>query len=174
MLILRNKRYNVKSIHLILLFLIPICILSNSLPTFSFLDQYENRINSKNLLGSPFVLLGCQKEDIEICRKVGRKLYWKMQNLLWNDASRVKYVAYLNLKESNALIEKFITESKNKEFESIYLDRKGELEIGLKSDFAYLRVFNAKGYEIYKDYFDQLTNENINTIHELLKKELKK
>ncbi|TGL63185.1 hypothetical protein EHQ58_01720 [Leptospira ognonensis] len=162
------------SIRLILLFFIPIGILPNSLPTFSFLDQYENRITSKNLLGGPVVLLGCQKEDIEICRKVGRKLYWKLQNLLWNNASRVKYVAYLNLKESNALIEKFITDSKNREFESIFLDRKGELESGLKTDFAFLRVFNAKGYEIYKDYLDQMTNENINTIHELLKKELKK
>jgi cytochrome oxidase Cu insertion factor (SCO1/SenC/PrrC family) len=148
-------------------------IISASIPPFSFQDQYENKLNSKNLIGHPTVLIGCEKDDLELCRKTGRKLYWKMQNLLWKDSSKVKFVAYLNLKETNSLIEKYISDSKHREFESIYLDRKGELSNGLKDDSVYVRIYDPKGNEIYKEYLNTINDQIIKDIYEILKREIK-
>ncbi len=159
---------------LFIFFFIPLQVSPNSLPVFSIQDQYENNLTNQNLLGGPSVLLGCEKEDIEICRKAGRKIYWKMQNLLWKDAVKVKFVAYLNLKNTNQLIEKYILDSKEKQFESIFFDRKGDLETGLKSDYVFLRIYNAKGNEVYREYLNQTSNETIKTIHTLLQKEIQK
>jgi hypothetical protein len=148
-------------------------ILTESLPHFSFQDQYENNLTSKNLTGYPSVILGCDKLDLELCRKAGRKLYWKMQNLLWKDANKVQFIAYLDLRNSNSMIEKFIIDSKNKAYESIYLDRKGELASGLKPDFVFLRIFNFQGKEISKEHLSSISDDDIQRIYEILKKEIK-
>ncbi|MDZ4725113.1 MAG: hypothetical protein SH817_03080 [Leptospira sp.] len=156
-----------------IIYLVTFQVCANSIPQFSFQDQYENKIETKNLIGKPSILLGCEKEDIDLCRKIGRKIFWKLQNLLWKDSSKVKFIAYLNLKESNKLIEKYISESKEKQFESIYFDRKGELSLGLKSERVYLRIFNSKGNEIFNSHIEVITDEQILSIHQILKNEIK-
>ena len=158
---------------LFILFLLSNHLLATSLPNFSMQDQYENHLSTKNLIGFPTVFLGCEKNDLELCRKNGRKLYWKMQNLLWKDSTKVKFVAYLNLQDSNSLIEKFISDSKKMDYESIYLDRKGELAIGLKSDFVFLRIYNSQGKEILKEYANPITDDDVKKVYDILKKEIK-
>ncbi len=143
-----------------------------NLPVFSFEDQYQNQLSSKNLNGYPIVLIGCEKDDIELCRKMGRKIFWKLQNLLWKDSPKVKFVPYLNLTVSNQVIEKYIKDSKSRNFESIYLDRKGELTEGLRSDFVFFRIFNKKGIELKREYFESVTDEKVKEIYEILKKEI--
>jgi hypothetical protein len=148
-------------------------LLSDNIPVFSIKDQYENRITNKNLIGQPSILIGCERDDLELCRKIGRKIFWKMQNLLWKDSNKVNFIAYLNLTETNPLIEKFIADSKQKNFESIYLDRNGDLKDGLKSDHVFLRLYNAKGLEKSKDYLASINNDKIKEIYEIIKIDIK-
>ncbi|MCZ8154804.1 MAG: hypothetical protein O9264_01695 [Leptospira sp.] len=103
---------------------------------------------------------------------MGRKIFWKLQNLLWKDSPKVKFVPYLNLTVSNQVIEKYIKDSKSRNFESIYLDRKGELTEGLRSDFVFFRIFNKKGIELKREYFESVTDEKVKEIYEILKKEI--
>ncbi|WP_135355065.1 hypothetical protein [Leptospira ryugenii] len=135
-------------------------------------DQYQKSIQSKNLKNQTVVLMGCEKEDIELCRKIGRKIYWKLQNLLWKDSQRVHFIAYLNLTDSNSMIERYILESREKQFEPIYFDRKGELKEGLKKDFVFFRIFGKKGDILNAEHFKSIENESIQSIYKILKSDI--
>lgn len=135
-------------------------------------DQYGQIYSTQTIKSKPVVLLGCYIRDLEICRKIGRKIYWKMQNLLWKDVSKVNFLMYLDLRETNQMVEKYIDDSRTKEFESILLDRKGELSIGLKKKEGYLRIYNKLGVEIFSEYLETIENEKITKLHTLLKKEI--
>ncbi len=104
--------------------------------------------------------------------QIGRKIYWKMQNLLWKDASKVEYLMYLDLRESNQMVESYIEESKNKQFESILLDRQGQLSNGLKRQEGFLRIFSKTGNQIHSEYIEKISDENIHKIHDILRGEI--
>ncbi|WP_411824209.1 hypothetical protein [Leptospira sp. 'Mane'] len=132
-------------------------------------DQYGKHYNNITIKGKPSVFLGCEIKDVELCRKVGRKIYWKMQNLLWKDADKIIFLSYLNLKETNQLVEKYIEESKSKQFEAVLLDRKGELIHGLESEKAFLRIFDRKGKEIHREYLETANDEKVKELYAILK-----
>lgn len=155
-----------------LLFLFTPFLGGESVPYFSFSDQYGNQLTSNSLKGNTSIILGCEVSDIDLCRKIGRNIYWKMQNLLGKDSTKIKFTLYLNMTSTNAILEKYIEESKTKEFESIFLDRQGDLKIGLKKDHAYLRIFNRQGKEIHNEYLDAVDLTKINELHEILKKNI--
>ncbi|MDF3821562.1 hypothetical protein P3G55_16780 [Leptospira sp. 96542] len=110
--------------------------------------------------------------DIEICRTNGRKIYWKMQNLLWKDSAKVHFLMYLDMQETNQIVENYINESKSKQYESILLDRKGELQTGLKKGSSFLRIYNKSGILVVSEYLEKIDEEIIRKIHETLKKEI--
>ncbi len=147
-------------------------LVSQTIPKFEIKDQYGQIYSSQNLKSKPVVLLGCFLRDLEVCRKIGRKIYWKMQNLLWKDASKVEYLMYLDLRESNQMVESYIEESKNKQFESILLDRQGQLSIGLKKQEGFLRIFSKTGNQIHSEYIEKISDENIHKIHDILRGEI--
>ncbi|MCZ8341652.1 MAG: hypothetical protein O9301_01350 [Leptospira sp.] len=144
-----------------------------TIPKFEIKDQYGQTYSSQNIKSRPVVLLGCHLHDLEVCRKIGRKIYWKMQNLLWKDASKVEFLMYLDLRETNQMVESYIEESKNKQFESILLDRQGQLSTGLKKQEGYLRIFGKSGIEIHSEYLEKISDENIQKIHNILRGEIK-
>ncbi len=95
-----------------------------------------------------------------------------MQNLLWKDSNKVSFLFYLNLKETNSLVEKYLEDAKSKEFESVLLDRKGELAEGLQREKAYLRIFDKKGKQIHREYLSEVDETKIKEIHSILKEEI--
>ncbi|TGN20499.1 hypothetical protein EHS15_03820 [Leptospira idonii] len=142
------------------------------MPKFSIEDQYGKTFTHQSQKGKPVLILGCELKDIELCRKLGRKIYWKMQNLLWKDSNKVSFLFYLNLKETNSLVEKYLEDAKSKEFESVLLDRKGELAEGLQREKAYLRIFDKKGKQIHREYLSEVDETKIKEIHSILKEEI--
>lgn len=116
--------------------------------------------------------MGCFLRDLEICRKQGRKLYWKMQNLLWKDSTKVHFLLYLDFQETNKLVEDYLEESKTKQFESILLDRKGHLAIGLTKSVSYLRIYNKTGKLISSSYQEEMDEALIQEVYGILKKEI--
>ncbi|BDA77101.1 hypothetical protein LPTSP3_g00310 [Leptospira kobayashii] len=142
---------------------------ANTLPHFQMADQYGKQYNHTSIKGKPVVFLGCEIRDVELCRKIGRKIYWKMQNLLWKDADKIAFLSYLNLKETNQLVEKYIEESKSKQFEAVLLDRKGELIQGLEPEKAFLRIFDRKGKEIHREYLETADDEKVKELYVILK-----
>ncbi|TGK96178.1 hypothetical protein EHQ30_06050 [Leptospira brenneri] len=142
------------------------------MPQFHMKDQYGQSYSDGSVKGKPVVLMGCFLRDLELCRKQGRKLYWKMQNLLWKDSSKVHFLLYLDFRETNKLVEDYLEESKTKQYESILLDRKGNLSLGLNKGESYLRIFNKSGKMISSSYQEEMNEDLIQEIYGILKKEL--
>lgn len=145
---------------------------ADSIPQFQMKDQYGQSYSDTSVKGKPVVLMGCFLRDLEICRKQGRKLYWKMQNLLWKDSNKVNFLLYLDLKESNKMVEDYIEESKHKQYESILLDRRGQLVNGLSRGEVYVRIYNKSGKLITSTYQSQIEESFIQEVYEILKKEI--
>lgn len=145
---------------------------AQSIPQFHMKDQYGQSYSDSSVKGKPVVLMGCFLRDLELCRKQGRKLYWKMQNLLWKDSSKVHFLLYLDFQETNKLVEDYVEESKTKQFESILLDRKGHLSTGLIKGESYLRIFNKSGKMISSSYQEEMDDALIQEVYGILKKEI--
>ncbi|MCW7469175.1 hypothetical protein [Leptospira kanakyensis] len=145
---------------------------AQSMPQFQMKDQYGQSYSDGAIKGKPVVLMGCFLKDLEICRKQGRKLYWKMQNLLWKDSSKVHFLLYLDFQETNKLVEDYLEESKTKQFESILLDRKGHLSTGLTKGESYLRIFNKAGKLISSSYQEEMDDVLIQKVYGILKQEI--
>ncbi|MCW7491581.1 hypothetical protein ND861_02835 [Leptospira sp. 2 VSF19] len=145
---------------------------AQSMPQFHMKDQYGQSYSDSSVKGKPVVLMGCYLRDLELCRKQGRKLYWKMQNLLWKDSSKVHFLLYLDFQETNKLVENYLEESKTKQYESILLDRKGHLTVGLNKGESYLRIFNKSGKLISSSYQEEMDENLIQEIYGILKKEI--
>lgn len=145
---------------------------AQSIPQFHMKDQYGQSYSDSSVKGKPVVLMGCFLRDLELCRKQGRKLYWKMQNLLWKDSSKVHFLLYLDFQETNKLVEDYLEESKTKQFESILLDRKGHLSAGLTKGESYLRIFNKSGKMISSSYQEEMEEALIQEVYGILKKEI--
>ncbi len=142
------------------------------MPQFQMKDQYGQSYSDGLVKGKPVVLMGCFLRDLELCRKQGRKLYWKMQNLLWKDSNKVHFLLYLDFQETNKLVEDYLEESKTKQFESILLDRKGHLAVGLTKGESYLRIYNKAGKMISSSYQEEMGEALIQEIYGILKKEI--
>ncbi|WP_232227803.1 peroxiredoxin family protein [Leptospira wolbachii] len=167
-----------KTVYRLVLFLIVFGFLSGekwnaqAMPQFQMKDQYGQSYSDSSVKGKPVVLMGCFLRDLELCRKQGRKLYWKMQNLLWKDSSKVHFLLYLDFQETNKLVEDYLEESKTKQFESILLDRKGHLSVGLTKGESYIRIFNKSGKLVSSSYQEQMDEDLIREIYGILKKEI--
>ncbi|WP_233440860.1 peroxiredoxin family protein [Leptospira biflexa] len=145
---------------------------ADSIPQFQMKDQYGQSYSDTSVKGKPIVLMGCFLRDVEICRKQGRKLYWKMQNLLWKESNKVNFLMYLDLKESNKIVEDYIEESKHKQYETILLDRKGQLTNGLTRGEVYIRIYNKSGKLLSSTYKSEIEETLIQEVYEILKKEI--
>lgn len=167
-----------KTVTRLVLFVLALLFASNEewsaepMPQFHMKDQYGQSYSETSVKGKPVVLMGCFLRDLELCRKLGRKLYWKMQNLLWKDSSKVQFLLYLDFRETNKLVEDYLEESKTKQYESILLDRKGHLTDGLRKGESYLRIYNKSGKLISSSYQEHMENDLIEEIYGILKKEL--
>ncbi|WP_246838006.1 peroxiredoxin family protein [Leptospira levettii] len=161
-----------KNLILLFLLLFSLPIIADSIPQFQMKDQYGQSYSDTSVKGKPIVLMGCFLRDVEVCRKQGRKLYWKMQNLLWKDSNKVNFLLYLDLKESNKIVEDYIEESKHKQYENILLDRKGQLTNGLSKGEVYIRIYNKSGKLISSSYQSQIEETLIQEVYDILKKEI--
>lgn len=167
-----------KTVTRLVLFVLALLFASNEewsaepMPQFHMKDQYGQSYSETSVKGKPVVIMGCFLRDLELCRKLGRKLYWKMQNLLWKDSSKVQFLLYLDFRETNKLVEDYLEESKTKQYESILLDRKGHLTDGLRKGESYLRIYNKSGKLIFSSYQEHMENDLIEEIYGILKKEL--
>ncbi|WP_244147642.1 TlpA family protein disulfide reductase [Leptospira yanagawae] len=161
-----------RSFFIILFFCISATLEADSIPQFQMKDQYGQSYSDSSIKGKPIVLMGCFLRDVEVCRKQGRKLYWKMQNLLWKDSNKVNFLMYLDLKESNKLVEDYIEESKHKQYENILLDRKGQLANGLSKGEVFIRIYNKSGKLLSTTYKSEIEETLIQEVYEILKKEI--
>ncbi|PJZ27135.1 hypothetical protein CH352_08525 [Leptospira hartskeerlii] len=136
------------------------------LPDFRLADQRGKVFNSSSAKGNTYFLLGCGFKDIVLCRKHGRKIYWKMQTFL-KDEDRVIFSAYLNLKNAPSAVFDYIFQEKEKDYESILLDKKGVLSNGLVEGKSFLRVYSPKGALIHKEYFESVDDAKVSELYRL-------
>ncbi|TGK09230.1 hypothetical protein EHO58_02280 [Leptospira selangorensis] len=138
------------------------------LPDFKLADQKGIVFSSSTAKGNTYFLLGCGFKDIVLCRKHGRKIYWKMQTLL-KDEDHVIFSAYLNLKKAPSAVFDYILQEKEKDYESILLDKKGTLSSGLVEGKSFLRVYSPKGVLIHKEYFESVDDTKVSELYKLVR-----
>lgn len=138
------------------------------LSDFKLADQKGKVFSSSTAKGNTYFLLGCGFKDIVLCRKHGRKIYWKMQTLL-KDEDRVIFSAYLNLKNAPSAVFDYILQEKEKDYESILLDKKGTLSIGLIEGKSFLRVYSPKGMLIHKEYLESVDDAKVSELYKLVR-----
>lgn len=139
------------------------------LPEFHLPDQKGTVFHSGSAKGQVYFLLGCGFQDVILCRKHGRKIYWKMQTLL-NDEDKVSFSAYLGLKGAPKQALDYISEEKDKDYESILLDKAGILEEGLQNGKSYLRVYSPQGKLVHREYFENVNDAKVLELFEIVKK----
>ncbi|TGM97616.1 hypothetical protein [Leptospira dzoumogneensis] len=141
---------------------------NEKLPDFKLADQKGKVFNSKTAKGNTYFLLGCGFKDVVLCRKHGRKIYWKMQTLL-KEEDHVIFSAYLNLKNAPSAVFDYILQEKEKDYESILLDKKGILSNGLAEGKSFLRVYSPKGVLIHKEYFGSVDDTKVSELYKLIR-----
>ncbi|GBF39724.1 hypothetical protein [Leptospira johnsonii] len=165
-------KYKIRSISVIL-FLSAFGISADEkekLPDFKLPDQKGKIFNSANVKGNTYFLLGCGFKDVVLCRKHGRKIYWKMQTLL-KDEDRAIFSAYLNLKNAPPAVFDYILQEKEKDYESLLLDKKGILSTGIVEGRSFLRVYSPKGALIHKEYFESVDDAKVSELYKLVRSE---
>ena len=140
-------------------------LLAKEYPDFYLTDQFGNSVHSENLKGKRWVLVGCYPQDAEICRKVGRKIYWILETLMMKKKVHIERIGYILVHTySEAQLQRFLPEFQKEGYESIYLDKTGELESGVKPGFAYIRAFDSQGKKVVEEYRNSITTEEVKTL----------
>jgi hypothetical protein len=135
------------------------------LPKFSLESQAGVKITEQALKNKNSILLGCYPDDWELCKKIGRKIYWKMQNYIYGREKEFEFIGYLNFENPTTIQLQFFKKFKdNKNFETIYLDKKGDLKRGLKSKIALLRTYNTNGNQILYEEITSIDDEKVKWI----------
>jgi hypothetical protein len=140
-----------------------------SLPFFSLEDQFGSRIQSKELKQISVILIGCVPEDEELCRKIARKIYWKVQTYSYGKENQIKCIGYLALKNRKKYeFHKTMHLLRKKGYESIYLDWDGQLQSGIKKKTVYIRGFHPKKGKVIEEYWEKADNQKVKALYELV------
>ncbi|WP_243398298.1 hypothetical protein [Leptospira adleri] len=158
---------------LFLLGLLCLPIYSSDLPDFQLKDQKGRKLASKDLKGKTSVLLGCGYTDIVLCRKHGRKIYWRMQNLVDESRDNVEFVAFIDLRNAPKAVHSYIYENHSKNYESVFLDETGILSSGIKPNFSWLRIFSGNKKLIYESYYQTVDDNTVDKLYEIIRKQRK-
>lgn len=171
-----SLRFNDKRLKFVLLFaflVVHLSIFASDLPEFQLKDQRGKILGSKNLKGKTVFLLGCSYKDVVLCRKHGRKIYWRMQNLVDESKDSVEFVAFLDLRNTPGEVQSYIDENRSKNYESIFLDSKGVLSSGIRSNFSWLRIFSGNKKLIFESYYTEVNDRTVDSLYEIVRKQRK-
>lgn len=162
-----------KNILFMICLLSTVSIFSSNLPDFQLKDQRNKVLNSKNLKGKMVFLLGCSYLDIVLCRKHGRKIYWRMQNLMDESDDFVEFIAFVDLRNAPSAVQIYIDENKSKNYESILLDTKGVLSSGIRPNVSWLRIFSRSKKQIFESYYKEVDDQTVDSLYEIIRKQKK-
>ncbi|TGM08856.1 hypothetical protein EHQ76_02570 [Leptospira barantonii] len=172
----RGLRFTETSLKIVLTisFLIGnVSIFASDLPEFQLKDQRGKILSSKNLKGKTVILLGCPYKDVVLCRKHGRKIYWRMQNLIDESKDFVEFIAFLDLRNAPGEVQSYIDENRSKNYESIFLDSKGVLSSGIRSNFSWLRIFSGNKKLLFESYYTEVDDRTVDSLYEIIRKQRK-
>ncbi|WP_244247602.1 hypothetical protein [Leptospira yasudae] len=146
---------------------------ASDLPEFRLRDQRGEVLESKKLKGKTVFLLGCSYTDIVLCRKHGRKIYWRMQNLIDESKDRVEFIAFIDLQTAPNEVQTYIDQNKSKNYESIFLDEKGAISSGIRRNFSWLRIFSGNKKLIFESYYKDVDDRTVDSLYEIIRKQRK-
>ncbi|EMY77385.1 hypothetical protein LEP1GSC060_2946 [Leptospira weilii serovar Ranarum str. ICFT] len=169
----RFKTFSFRIIFLSIFLFPTFSVFSSDLPDFQLKDQRGQVLSSKTLKGKVVFLLGCSYTDVVLCRKHGRKIYWRMQNLIDESKDFVEFVAFIDLRNAPSAVSVYIDENKSKNYESIFLDSKGVLSSGIRSDFSWLRIFSGNKKQIFESYYKEVDDRTVDSLYEIVRKQRK-
>ncbi|EMO45639.1 hypothetical protein [Leptospira santarosai] len=173
--LIRSETFSFRMIFFSTFFLLTVSVFSSDLPRFQLKDQKGKVLNSKTLKNKIVFLLGCSYVDIVLCRKHGRKIYWRMQNLMMIDESEdsVEFVAFVDLRNAPNAVRIYIDENKSKNYESILLDSEGILSSGIRPNFSWLRIFSRDKKQIFESYYKEVNDQTVDSLYEVVRKQKK-
>jgi hypothetical protein len=138
---------------------------NSQIPVFSMKNQFNQTISNKELMNKNSVIMGCLPEDWKLCKSLGRKIYWLMQNHIYGNEENFKFVGFLVTDSlSSEKLNQLKSLLNSDKIEPLYFDLKGELKKGLKKNTMLLTTYDARGKLI--------RNENIQSMDDKLVKEI--
>ncbi|WP_243393196.1 hypothetical protein [Leptospira perolatii] len=93
-----------------------------------------------------------------------------MQTLI-SESDPVEFIAFVNLSGAPSGAFDYISKEKDKEYESILLDKQGSLAEGLSQGKTFLRVFSRKGRLIHAESFQSVQDSDVIRLFDLIRKE---
>ncbi|WP_238325612.1 hypothetical protein [Leptospira inadai] len=93
-----------------------------------------------------------------------------MQTML-SDDDTVEFFAYLNLRFAPKQVFEYISSQKEKDYESLLLDKNGFLSEGLQDGKSFLRIYSRNGLLIHKEYFATVDDSTVSRLFEFVKKD---
>jgi len=109
--------------------------------------------------------MGCLPEDWKLCKSLGRKIYWLMQNHIYGNEENFKFLGFIS---TNGLSSDKIKQLKSllnsDQIEPLYFDLKGELKEGLRKNTMLLKTYDTKG--------NLIRNKNVKTMDDKIVKEI--
>jgi hypothetical protein len=143
----------------------------SSIPNFELEDQFGKKVSYGDLKDKKTIYAGCYPEDEEICRKIARKIYWKMQSLIYGKEKNYFFLGYIILNKSNPILaESLIPKYKSSGYESVYLDWKGKLAEGSKIGKVHIRAVNEKGHIVLEEHWIKAENDDVVYLYRKLNK----
>jgi hypothetical protein len=138
-------------------------------PKFSLEDQFGTRIQSSSAKNKSLILIGCYPEDEKLCRKIARKIYWKIQTYSYGKEDHILCIGYLALEgKKKSSLQKELKFIQKKGYESIFLDWEGELKSGVQRNKVYVRGYHPKKGKVVEQYWLDADNQKVKAIYDLV------
>lgn len=139
------------------------------LPPFHLKDQRGKEVHSDSLSQKSVILIGCYPEDETVCRKVARKIYWKIQTFAYGKEDKIAVIGYLVLigkthEESAPILEIL----RRPGYESVFLDWNGELVPGVQRKKVLVRGYHPKRGLVFEEQWSTSDNDRVRTLYDLV------
>ncbi|WCL49439.1 hypothetical protein [Leptospira sp. GIMC2001] len=138
-----------------------------TLPEFSLHDQFGKAHKTSDLKGKSTILVGCLPQDRELCRRLARKIFWKIQTYSYGQEEKIVCLGYLSLGEENrSQIQPLEHLLSKPGYEPILLDWNNQLREGIIKGKVYVRGFNRRGKEIVSEQWTETNNQKVKSLFE--------
>lgn len=139
------------------------------IPNFTLEDQFGTRIQSSSAKTKSLILIGCYPEDEKLCRKIARKIYWKIQTYSYGKEDQIVTIGYLVLVGKNkSSLRRELRFIQKKGYESIFLDWNGQLQSGVQRNKVYVRGYHPKKGKVVDEYWLDADNQKVKAIYDLV------
>lgn len=123
------------------------------LPKFVLKDQNGISHSYKSCLGKNCFIMNCSSDSIVVCRKLGRKVYYKMLNRFFHDSDQPEFFLIVDTSTLFSGWKVWLSDKRKSGYERVLLDEKAEFSKLVSKDSLKISIGDQKYLPIFqKDY----------------------